>query len=167
MRSKGTVLSTIILSLGFVSALATATARAEGDIVVQSIAETEKEVVNAAGRKEKKREAVKVAIPGTQVIYTTRFTNKGAKPAGNVVIDNPIPANTTFIAGSAFGANTTITYSVDGGKNYDAPNKLRVRTTAGTERAAEPRDYTHIRWRYVGELAPGKRGEAGFRVVIK
>lgn len=167
MKPKGTILSTIILTLGFVSALAATTARAEGDIVVQTIAEAEVEVVNAAGRKEKKRETVKLAIPGTQVIYTTRFTNKGAKPAGNVVIDNPIPANTAFVAGSAFGANTTITYSVNGGKSYDVPNKLRVPTAAGAERAAEPRDYTHIRWRYTGELAPGKRGEVGFRVLIK
>lgn len=166
MKSQGaTLFAIVMLSLPF--GFAPAAALAEGDIVVQSIAETEVEVVNAAGHKEKKREAVKIAIPGTQVIYTTRFTNKGAKPAGNVVIDNPIPANTAFITGSAFGANTAISYSVDGGKSYDLPGKLRVRNADGSTRAAEPRDYTHIRWRYVGELVPGKRGEVGFRVVIK
>ena len=37
----------------------------------------------------------------------------------------------------------------------------------GRERQAETRDFTHIRWSYVGELPPGKRGEVGFRVVIK
>lgn len=167
MRSKGTLLSILMLSLALVSSLTTATARATNDIVVQSVAETEVEVVNRAGRKEKKREPVKLAVPGSTVIYTTRFTNNGAQPAGDVVIDNPIPQNTVFVVGSAFGARTAISYSVDGGKSYDAPARLRVRGANGVERAAEPRDYTHIRWRYQGELAPGQRGEVGFRVVIK
>jgi uncharacterized repeat protein (TIGR01451 family) len=165
MRSPGVTLFAIMLPLTFASALTSA--QADGDIVVQSIAETEVEVINRAGRKEKKREPVALAIPGSKVIYTTRFTNKGNKPAGNVVINNPIPENTVFVGGSAFGTNTAITYSVNGGKNYDVPNKLKINTPGSTERQAEPRDYTHIRWRYVGELPPGKRGEVGFRVVIK
>jgi uncharacterized repeat protein (TIGR01451 family) len=165
MRSPGVTLFAIMLPLTFASALTSA--QADGDIVVQSIAETEVEVINRAGRKEKKREPVALAIPGSKVIYTTRFTNKGNKPAGNVVINNPIPENTVFVGGSAFGTNTAITYSVNGGKNYDVPNKLKINTPGGAERQAEPRDYTHIRWRYVGELPPGKRGEVGFRVVIK
>ena len=165
MKLSGVLLLAIVLPLAFVSALATA--QADGDIVVQSIAEAEVEVINRDGRKEKKREPVALAVPGSQVIYTTRFTNKGVKPAGNVVIDNPIPAHTVFVSGSAFGANTAITYSANGGKNYDLPGKLRINIPGGAQRQAEPRDFTHIRWRYVGELAPGKQGEVGFRVVIK
>lgn len=166
MKSQGAMLFAVtLLSLSF--AFTPASARAEGDILVQSIAEVEREVTDAAGRKVKKREAVKVAVPGTQVIYTTRFTNKGAKPAGNVVIDNPVPKDTTLVAGSAFGTNTAITYSVDGGKTFDVPGKLRAATADGRGRAAESADYTHIRWRYTRELAPGQGGEVGFRVLIK
>jgi len=166
MKSQGATLFAIVMfSLSF--AFAPATAQAEGDIVVQSLAEVEREVADAAGRKVKKREAVKVAVPGSEVIYTTRFTNKGGKPAGNVVIDNPVPKDTTLVAGSAFGANTAITYSVNGGKSYDTPAKLRVATPDGKGRAAGPEDYTHIRWRYTRDLAPGQSGEVGFRVVIK
>jgi uncharacterized repeat protein (TIGR01451 family) len=163
MRTPGASLFSLILLLTFFAA----PAQAEGDIVVQTTAEAEVEVAGPGGAKVKKREPVKLAIPGSQVIYTTRFTNKGAKPAGNVVIDNPVPANTTLVSGSVFGANTAITYSVNGGKSYDAPGKLRVTTPEGAGRPATPRDYTHIRWSYVGELPPGKRGEVGFRVVIK
>jgi len=165
MQSSGATLFAILLFVGFTSV--PAAAQADGDIVVQSIAETEVVVTNKAGRKEKKRQPVALAVPGSQVIYTTRFTNKGAKPAGNVIINNPIPENTVFVIGSAFGSSTEITYSVDHGKSYDLPNKLKVKIPGGTERPAEPRDYTHIRWRYLGELAPGKRGDVGFRVVIK
>jgi len=166
MKLSGvTLFATVVPFIFFASAFATA--QADGDIVVQSIAETEVEVIGPAARKEKKRQPVVLAIPGSQVIYTTRFTNKGTKPAGSVVINNPIPENTVFVSGSAFGASTAITYSVDGGKHYDLPTKLKIKIAGGTERSAEPRDYTHIRWSYVGELAPGKRGEVGFRVVIK
>lgn len=166
MKSQGAMLFAVV-TLSLSIAFTPATAQAEGDILVQSLAEVEREVADAAGRKVKKREAVKVAVPGTTVIYTTRFTNQGAKPAGNVVIDNPIPKDTTFVAGSAFGANTAITYSVNGGKAYDVPARLRVATADGKGRAAEPADYTHIRWRYTRDLAPGQSGEVGFRVVIK
>jgi uncharacterized repeat protein (TIGR01451 family) len=165
MQSSGATQFAIMLL--FTMASAPAITRADGDILVQSTAETEVEVINSAGRKEKKRQPVALAIPGSQVIYTTRFTNKGAKPAGNVVVDNPIPKNTVFVSGSAFGASTAITYSVNGGKSYDLPNKLKISIPGGTARQAEPREYTHIRWRYVGELPPGKQGEVGFRVIIK
>ena len=166
MKSQGAMLLAVVL-FSLSAVLLPAPVLAEGDIVVQTIAETEKEVVGTAGRKEKKREPVTLAIPGSTVIYTTRFTNKGAKPAGNIVIDNPIPNDTTFVAGSAFGANAVVTYSVDGGKKYDVPSKLRVRTPDGKTRAAKPDDYTHIRWTYKGELAAGKSSDVGFRVVIK
>lgn len=164
MKSSGATLFAIFLLVSFTTA--SPVALAEGDIVVQSIAETEVEITNKAGRKEKKRQPVVLAVPGSQVIYTTRFTNKGAKPAGNVVINNPIPENTVFVIGSAFGANTDITYSVDGGKSYDLPAKLTIKNPDSTVRPAKPNDYTHIRWRYLGELAPGKRGDVGFRVII-
>lgn len=136
-------------------------------IVVKHVAETEVTVTNAQGVAERKRMPVERAVPGTEVIYTTTFTNTGAKPAGNIAITNPIPADTTFVSGSAFGDNTDITFSIDGGKTYLPADKLRVRTADGKERAAAAADYTHIRWAYRGDLAPSRTGTAGFRAVIK
>jgi uncharacterized repeat protein (TIGR01451 family) len=135
-------------------------------IVVTNVAETEVEVKNAQGVVEKKRVPVDKAVPGTVVIYTTTFSNNGAKPAGNIALTNPVPANTTYVAGSAFGDNTDITFSIDGGKTYLPADKLRVKTPDGRERAAVPSDYTHLRWTYRGELAPSKTGTAGFRASI-
>jgi uncharacterized repeat protein (TIGR01451 family) len=139
----------------------------QNPILVKSIAETEVEVKNAQGGVEKNRVPLTKAAPGDEVIYTTTFTNQGAKPAGNVVITNPVPANTSYVGGSAFGDNTEITYSADGGKTYGRPDKLTVKTPEGRERPALPGEYTHIRWAYKGELAPAKTGTAGFRVVVK
>ena len=158
----------IITTLALVLQSAVGLAHAQQTpIVVKRVAETEVEVKNAQGGVEKKRVPLTKAAPGDEVIYTTTFTNQGAKPAGNVAITNPVPANTTYVGGSAFGDNTQITYSVDGGKTYAAPDKLNIKTAEGRERPALPSEYTHIRWVYKGELAPAKTGTSGFRVVVK
>lgn len=161
MRSLFFNLAAIIVLAASANALA-----APGSIRVQSVAEQEVQVRLADGRIEVKRQVVEKALPGSEVIYTTRFTNEGKKPAGNIVINNPVPANTQYVGGSAFGENTTILYSVDG-KAFNTPDRLSIRTQDGRERPALPTDYTHIRWIYKGELAPGKTGETGFRVKIQ
>ena len=139
----------------------------QNPVLVKNVAETEVEVKNPQGVVEKKRMPLDKATPGTEVIYTTTFTNQGSKPAGNIAITNPVPANTTFVGGSTFGENTDVTFSIDGGKTYATADKLRVKTPRGRERPAVPTDYTHIRWAYRGDLAPATTGTAGFRAVIK
>lgn len=159
---------TQVLAVAFVIQLTAAPAAAQQNpILVKNVAETEVEVKNAQGVVEKKRMPLDKAPPGTEVIYTTTFTNNGSKPAGNIAITNPVPANTTYVGGSAFGDNTDVTFSIDGGKTYAAADKLRVKTAEGRERAALPTDYTHIRWAYKGDLTPAKTGTADFRAVIK
>jgi len=137
------------------------------DLVIKSIAEREVEVKNAQGVIEKKRVPLSRAIPGAEVIYTTTFTNHGSKPAGNVVITNPVPENTSYVGSSALGDKTAIRFSVDGGKTYGTRDALIVRTADGRERPALPSDYTHIQWAYQGDLRPGDTGTAGFRVLVK
>lgn len=157
-----------LLAAAVVIQLTAAAALAQQNpIVVKNVAETEVEVKSTQGVVEKKRVPLDKAAPGTEVIYTTTFANNGSKPAGNIAITNPVPANTTYVGGSAFGDNTDVTFSIDGGKTYAAADKLRVKTPGGRERAALPTDYTHIRWTYRGDLAPAKTGSAGFRAVIQ
>jgi uncharacterized repeat protein (TIGR01451 family) len=137
-----------------------------GTIKVQSLAEQEVEVKLPNGKSEKKRQPVAKAVPGSEVIYTTRFTNQGKQPADNIAITNPVPDNTAYVGGSAFGANTAITFSLDG-KAYATPDKLTVITPEGQPRPALPAEYSHIRWTYQGDLPVAKTGEVGFRVQIK
>ncbi|HEY3046243.1 MAG TPA: hypothetical protein VGJ72_02105 [Polaromonas sp.] len=147
--------------------LAYAQARpAGGNIEFKNIAEVEVEVKAADGKIEKKRSPVQKAIPGTVVIYTSTFKNISAKPAGNININNPVPANTTLVAGSAYGEGMDISYSADGGKTWAAADKVKVKGADGKERPAGISEFTHIRWSLRGEFAPGKQGEAGFRVVV-
>lgn len=139
---------------------------AAGKIELRNVAEVEKVVQTAAGKTETKRVPAEKAPPGAEVIYTSTFRNNGSKPAGNIVIVNPIPAHTTLVGGSAAGDNTEITFSADGGKAWAPADKVRVRGADGKERPAGLSEFTHVRWAYRGELAPGKQGAVSFRVTV-
>ena len=156
--------ATLLALLGSFSSVAGA---AEGAIKVTSIAQVEVEVIGKDGKKTLKRSPVDKAIPGTEVIYTTTFENTINKAVGNISINNPIPDNTEYKAGSAFGKDCEILFSVDGGKTFGYAEALKTRGADGKEHPALPREYTHIRWNYKAQLPPGKSGEVGFRTVIK
>lgn len=140
---------------------------AEAAIRVTSIAQIEIEVTGIKGEKSIKRTSVDKALPGTEVIYTTQFKNVLTTAASNIVIDNPIPKNTEYKAGSVFGENCEILFSVNGGKQYAHAEDLKSKDKDGNERTALPMEYTHIRWTHKGQLTPGKSSEVGFRATIK
>jgi uncharacterized repeat protein (TIGR01451 family) len=165
MRIFNLLLTTMLVAL--LGSFSPVVFAADGAIKVTSIAQTEVEVVGKDGKKTLQRTPVTRAVPGTEVIYTTTFENAINKPAGNISINNPIPANTEYKAGSAFGKDCEILFSIDGGKTFGHAENLRIRGADGKERPALPKEYTHIRWNYKGQLAPGKSGEVGFRTVIK
>ena len=137
-----------------------------GDIEFSNVAEQEVEVKAADGKLEKKRVPVAKAIPGAEIIYTSTFRNVGKRPAANIQVVNPVPANTVLVAGSAFGDNNEITFSANGGKTWAAADKVKVIGADGKERPAGISEFTHVRWVYRGELAPGKQASVGFRVVV-
>lgn len=166
MRISHLVLSvTVVALLSGVSFAASAAAM--GAIKVTSIAQSEVEVVGANGKKHIERKPVEKAIPGTAILFVNTFENISKKPAGDIVINNPVPANTEYQAGSAFGEDSEITFSVDGGKTFAVPDALKVKAANGSEQLAKASAYTHIRWAYKKQLPPGATGEVGFRAVIK
>jgi uncharacterized repeat protein (TIGR01451 family) len=136
-------------------------------IKVSSIAQVETEVIGKDGKKILKRVPVAKAVPGTEVIYTTTFENLIKKPVGDIVINNPIPNASEYKAGSAFGKDCDILFSVDGGKTFGHAEELTVKDADGKTRPAEAKEYTSIRWAYKKQLAAGKSGEVGFRATIK
>jgi uncharacterized repeat protein (TIGR01451 family) len=160
----------LIAALCGIAVLCAAPVRAQepsgGDIEFRNVAEVEVDVKTPDGKVEKKRVPAQKAIPGTQVIYTSTFRNVGKRPAGNISVVNPVPANTTLVGGSAFGENTDITFSADGGTTWAPADKVRVTGPDGKQRPAGISEFTHVRWTHRGELAPGKQGSVGFRVVV-
>ena len=165
MQISRLLLTTTLLAL--LGSFSSGVQAADAAIKVTSIAQTEVEIVGKNGKKMLKRSPVEKAVPGTEVIYTTTFENIIKKPAGNIVIDNPIPNDSEYKAGSAFGKDCDILFSVDGGKKFGHAEELTIKDADGKVRPALAREYTHIRWIYKGQLAAGKSGEVGFRAVIK
>ena len=136
-----------------------------GTVSLANVAEKEI-TVTENGQPVKKRVPAAKAAPGEEVIYTSTFRNVGPKPAGNIVVTNPLPPHTTYVGGSAFGENVAITFSTDGGKTWAPADQLKVRETGGKERPAAVGDITHVRWAYRGELPPARESSVGFRVTV-
>jgi uncharacterized repeat protein (TIGR01451 family) len=105
-------------------------------------------------------------IPGDIIVYTTHYKNNGAETATNIAITNEIAKEMRYIAGSADNSYTTLTYSVDGGKHFDAEQDLVVATEDGKERPATANDYTHIRWQ-ISELKPGAKGSVSYKARVR
>lgn len=128
----------------------------------------EKEIfVVKNGKKELKRVKARSFEPGDTIFYTISYKNSGTEIVTNAVIDDPVPKNTSYIQDSASGANSDITFSIDGGKSYKKPLMLTYEFKGGAEkRNAKPEEYTNIRWT-IGKVLPGGSGQVEFRVKVK
>lgn len=102
-------------------------------------------------------------LPGETVQYNTFYENIGNQAAANIDIINPIPKHLVYLPNSARGENTAIMFSVDGGKHYGKAETLKVRGSDGKLYPAKPSNYTHIKWKYLGSLAPKTKKEVTFR----
>jgi len=139
---------------------------ASGAVVVTIVGQMEQEYRNEKGEKAKRLVPITKIVPGDQVIYTINYENKGKQPADHVIVTDPIPPEVAYLDGSAFGPGTEIEFSVDG-KKWGLPGALKVKGDDGKERVAIASDYTHIRWKLAGPVAPGQKGFVRFRAVLK
>jgi uncharacterized repeat protein (TIGR01451 family) len=107
-------------------------------------------------------------VPGDEVKYTIVFKNDTKVPvdAGTVVVTNPVPANTVYVADSAFGSGTKIQFSIDGAKSFGSPDDLTV-VRDGAKAPASSADYTTIRWTFGPALAPAAQSYVSFNVRLK
>ena len=106
-------------------------------------------------------------VPGDELRYAIRVDNEGEAvvDAGSIVITNPIPNDTEYLEGTAFGAGTEILFSVDG-EHFDVPEALVV-LVDGVEVPASAKDYQAIRWTFQPELAPSEGGFVTFNIRLK
>jgi hypothetical protein len=68
-----------------------------------------------------------------------------------------------YQTGSAQGKNSDITFSVNGGKHWAKPEALTVLDNNGNAIPATAKDYTHIRWIYMKNLAPAEQQNVSFQ----
>ena len=136
-------------------------------IEVSTTAEVEIVDVQPDGSEVVRIESASRVIPGTEVIYTITAKNTGSQSADSVIVTNPVPLQTRYVGGSAAGANTDITFSVDGGQSWGVAQSLTVTDANGEERAATADDYTHVRWTLQADLAPDQQVPVWYRVQVK
>lgn len=107
-------------------------------------------------------------IPGDELRYTITFENGGrdAIDAGSIVITNPLPNNTVYIDGSAFGSGTVIEYSTDNGDSF-APAEALTVSRDGGQVPASAADYTTIRWTFEPSLEAGEKSHVSFDVRLQ
>ena len=122
-----------LLACGFASqAFAQGAPAAQGCILLKSTAEVAKEVVDAKGVKSVQMvPAVKVA-PGVEVTWTVSANNICKLPSEKVTINNAVPEHMTYVANSAMGPGSDITYSLDG-KTFGTPEQLTVKVDGALE----------------------------------
>jgi len=167
MKTRGGWCFDVLLALAVVILPALAQAQDKGCILLKTEAQVEETTTDAQGKAGKKLVPAEKIVPGSEVIYTVSATNVCDQPAEAVVIDNPVPTHMAYVADTAIGPGTEVTFSIDGGFNYDKPDTLRVANPDGTQRVATAADYTHIRWVMRNALKPGAKAFARFRAVLE
>jgi uncharacterized repeat protein (TIGR01451 family) len=136
-------------------------------IQLKASAQVEVERVDEAGRRIKRRVPAEKVVPGTEIIYTIAYHNPADHNAERVVITNPIPKQMRYRNLSAFGQKALVTFSVDNGESFDLPENLYVTDATGRRFAAQPDDYTHIRWKLQTLIPPQASGQVGFRAILQ
>ena len=149
------LLSSITLTTG-------AFAQETGHLNVRTVVQKEEVTVDDDGNRQTRLVDAAKVVPGDEVVYTVSFSNISDEPAENIVITNPLPAELSYVDGSAFGPGAEVQFSVDGGTTFATAADLRV-SEDGVSRPATPDDFTHIRWVIANEIAPGAQGIARFR----
>ncbi len=139
----------------------------QAPVSMTTVAEKEEAYTDGQGIERTRLVPVATVIPGDRIVYTITFANKGEEVADNINVVDPIPEQMRFIAGSAFGPGTKITFSADGGKTFGLPGDITVVDDTGRMRSASPADYTHIRWKFLSPLKPGTQAYAQFKAELK
>lgn len=139
----------------------------KGAIQLHMSVEKEVVVMNADGQPETRLVAADKVFPRDKVVYTIRYENTGKDEAEDVYITNPIPEHMGYVDGTASGEHTVVTFSVDGGKTFDAPQNLKVPGANGELRQATAQDYTHIRWMLEDDVPAQATGAVSFRAELE
>ena len=156
----------LLISLGLASATVGQTAGQAGPISIKAVAEVELRTTVQGHETTKLMPADRV-VSGDWVIYTLEVRNTGSATAPAPTVTYPIPTHMVYVADSAVGPGIEVSYSVDSGRSFDIPEKLRVQDANGQLRPAAPADYTHIRWQLKNGLKGNSVAFVRFRAQVK
>ena len=161
------VLFRSLVWLAAVAVVAAAVAQPATDpLVIKAIAEVEQSS-HAHGRESRKLVAADRVVSGDAVMYTLEVRNTAATSLPRPTVTYPVPEHMTYTPDSAVGPGADVTYSVDAGRSFDAPENLKVQEPGGQVRAATAVDYTHIRWQLKNALKGNSVAFVRFRARVK
>ena len=137
------------------------------NIVVNSFAFTEK-VKTENGKEVKTLEQATNVVPGETVIFKNVVENKNTTPAKDIVVNNKIPKEISFVsASSGDEKNTQFEYSVDG-TVFQKADKLMIKDKeTGSLRLARPEEYKNVRWIYIQSIPSQSKVEFNYKGVLK
>jgi uncharacterized repeat protein (TIGR01451 family) len=147
----------------FIAAALPSVAFAQNTVKVENKVYVARTVTDAQGKKTNTLQDPTTVLPGEALAIILTYTNSGAKPAANFVIDNPIPSQVSYTGVE----QTWAVVSVDGGKTFGALATLKVKNTDGTMRPALASDVDAVRWKFAQPIAAGATGRVMFYGTVK
>ena len=135
-------------------------------IVIRAIAEVESRRVEHGHEVAKLLPADRVGS-GDWIVYTLEVRNTASTAVPPPMVTYPVPEHMSYVAESAVGPATEVTYSVDGGHSFDVPENLKIQDPDGQHRLAGAADYTHIRWQLKNGLKANSVAFVRFRARVK
>jgi uncharacterized repeat protein (TIGR01451 family) len=154
----------LLIALGVITGLNCPAA--PDPISIKAIAEVEQSS-QVNGRETTKLIPADRVVSGDIVFYTLEVRNTAPTSVQRPVVTYAIPAHMTYTPDSAVGPGTEVSYSVDNGHSFDAPENLRIQEADGQARAATAVDYTHIRWQLKNALKGNSVAFVRFRAQVK
>ncbi len=151
-------LSIVISTLAFAQDKSCVKLKTEGQM--------EQEYADAQGKPAKRLVPPGKVLPGNEIIWTITATNGCDKAADKVVIENNVPEHMTYVADSAVGPGTEITYSLDG-REFKKLSDLVVKDADGKTRPARAEEIKTIRWVIGVSIAPKSMAFARYRATVK
>jgi uncharacterized repeat protein (TIGR01451 family) len=94
--------------------------------------------------------------PGDRLRYRLMARNDGQAAAQNLVLNQAVPTQMTYVIGSAqVPSGTKVLFSIDGGKSFVATPLVKVKQLDGKliDQPAPPERYSHIRWVLGSDIA--------------
>ena len=144
-------------------AIAAAGQGAPNPVAIRAIAEVEDRTAEAGRTRLVSADRV---VSGDQIIYTLEVRNTAASTVHGPTVTYAVPAHVRYVADSAVGPGAEVSFSVDGGRNFDSPENLEIPTAHGL-RPAAAQDYTHIRWQLANDLKANSVAFVRFRAFVK
>jgi len=167
-QGRGVARGLLLFALWTYLVLTASIASADPELAIKMVAEKEITVIED-GKEVTRRVPTLEIESGATLYFTLRIVNSGDEPAVNVVVDNPIPEDTQYVADSAGGEGSKVMFSIDHGDKYAKADELMYEFTKfnGEKemRKARPDMYTDIRW-IVEDVPPGADGDVYFQVKV-